>query len=391
MGDRNRTITTAQEQIECHEIARLFPPMTAVEFEAFKANIAEHGLREPIWTYRGKIIDGRNRFLACTELGIAPSYREWNGQGSLLEFVLSLNLHRRHLDESQRAMVAARIARMRQGERTDLVEISTRLSQPQAAALVNVSRESVILGRKVLEHGGLELIEAVERGAIAVSTAATLTQLAPEAQREVVKAVAENPHAATNAAREVRRQERMGELIEAGTPSMAGELGRFALIYADPPWRYEHPISDSRDIENQYPTMALADICALPVVERALPDCVLLLWAPSSKLAEAMEVLSAWGFSYRTCAVWDKEVIGPGYFFRQQHELLLLAARGSPPAPAPSDRVASVIRSRRGAHSEKPQLVYEMIERMYPALPKLELFARGRREGWSAWGNQAAA
>lgn len=118
---------------------------------------------------------------------------------------------------------------------------------------------------------------------------------------------------------------------------------------ADPPWRYEHPISDSRNIENKYPTMALADICALPVTERALPDCVLLPWAPSSKLAEAIEVLSAWGFSYRTCAVWDKEVIGPGYFFRQQHELLLLAARGSPSAPAPSDRVASVIRSRRGA------------------------------------------
>jgi N6-adenosine-specific RNA methylase IME4/ParB-like chromosome segregation protein Spo0J len=391
MSDLNHTIGTAHGQIECHEIARLFPPMTAVEFEAFKANIAEHGLREPIWTYGGKIIDGRNRFLACTQLGIAPAYREWDGQGSLLEFVLSLNLHRRHLDEIQRAMVAARIAGMRQGERTDLVEISTRLSQPQAAALVNVSRASVILGRKVLEHGEGELIEAVERGAIAVSTAATLTQLAPEVQREVVKAVAENPHAATNAASEVRRQERIGKLIEAGTPSMAGELGRFALIYADPPWRYEHPISDSRDIENQYPTMALADICALPVAERALSDCVLLLWAPSSKLAEAMEVLSAWGFSYRTCAVWDKEVIGPGYFFRQQHELLLLAARGSPPAPAPSDRVASVIRSRRRAHSEKPQLVYEIIERMYPALPKLELFARARREGWSAWGNQAAA
>jgi N6-adenosine-specific RNA methylase IME4 len=391
MSDRKRTIRKKRGQIECHEIARLFPPMTAAEFEAFKANIAEHGLREPIWTYQGKIIDGRNRFLACTQLRIAPVYREWDGQGSLLEFVLSLNLHRRHLDESQRAMLAARIASMRQGERTDLVEISTKLSQPQAAALVNVSRESLIFGRKVLEHGESELIEAVERGAIAISTAATLTQLAPKAQREVVKAVAENPHAATNAAREVRRQERMGQLIEAGTPSMAGELGRFALIYADPPWRYEHPISDSRDIENQYPTMALADICALPVAERALPDCVLLLWAPSSKLAEAMEVLSAWGFSYRTCAVWDKEVIGPGYFFRQQHELLLLAARGSPPAPAPSDRVASVIRSRRRAHSEKPPLVYEIIERMYPALPKLELFARGQREGWSAWGNQAAA
>ncbi len=79
---------------------------------------------------------------------------------------------------------------------------------------------------------------------------------------------------------------------------------------------------------------------------------MLLLWAPSSKLAEAMEVLSACGLSYRTCAVWDKEVIGPGYFFRQQHELLLLAALGSPPAPAPSDRVTSVIRSPEALKSK---------------------------------------
>jgi hypothetical protein len=114
MSDLNHTIGTAHGQIECHEVARLFPPMTTVEFEAFKDNIAKYGLREPIWTYGGKIIDGRNRFLACTQLGIAPVYREWDGQGSLLEFVLSLNLHRRHLDESQRAMVAARIAGMRQ-------------------------------------------------------------------------------------------------------------------------------------------------------------------------------------------------------------------------------------------------------------------------------------
>ena len=124
---------------------------------------------------------------------------------------------------------------------------------------------------------------------------------------------------------------------------------------------------------------------------RALPGCVLLLWASSSKLVEAMEVLRAWAFSYRTCAVWNKEVIGPGYFFRQQHELLLLAARGSPLAPATSDRMASVIRSRRWAHSEKPRRVYEILERMYPTLPKLKLLARGRREGWSAWGNHVPA
>jgi 16S rRNA G966 N2-methylase RsmD len=89
-------------------------------------------------------------------------------------------------------------------------------------------------------------------------------------EREVVKAVAENPRAATLAS-EVRRQERINELIEAETLSMAGELGRFVLVYADPPWRYEHSISNGRGFENQFPTMALADICTLPVPE--IPSC----------------------------------------------------------------------------------------------------------------------
>jgi N6-adenosine-specific RNA methylase IME4 len=96
------------------------------------------------------------------------------------------------------------------------------------------------------------------------------------------------------------------------------------------------------------------------------------------------------GFSYRSCAVWDKEAIGPGYYFRQQHELLLVATKGSPPAPPPSARVSSIIRARRTRHSAKPPIVYTMIEKMYPGLPKLELFARGvERPGWSTWGNEA--
>jgi hypothetical protein len=85
-----------------HEVAALFPLMEGEPFELLKA----HGQRETIWTYQGKIIDGRNRYRACTELGILPLTREWNGEGSLVEFVVSLNLHRRHLDSGQRATVA---------------------------------------------------------------------------------------------------------------------------------------------------------------------------------------------------------------------------------------------------------------------------------------------
>jgi N6-adenosine-specific RNA methylase IME4 len=164
---------------------------------------------------------------------------------------------------------------------------------------------------------------------------------------------------------------------------------QFPVIYADPPWRYEHVKTESRAIENQYPTMDLDDICALPVADIAQDDCILFLWATSPKLYESMKVLDAWGFEYRTCAVWDKEIIGMGYYFRQQHELLLVATRGEIPTPETHARPGSIFVERRSKHSSKPEIAYQIIETMYPDFAKVELFARNQREGWAAWGNQA--
>lgn len=166
------------------------------------------------------------------------------------------------------------------------------------------------------------------------------------------------------------------------------QLGVFPVIYADPPWQYEHIETLNRAIENHYPTMELGKICAMPVHKLAAKDCVLFLWATSPKLFEAMTVLHCWGFSYRTCMVWDKEKIGMGYYFRQQHELLLVATRGVLPVPLPENRPSSVLRSPRSKHSEKPEEVYELIEAMYPEYRKIELFSRNARQGWLGWGNQ---
>jgi N6-adenosine-specific RNA methylase IME4 len=175
-------------------------------------------------------------------------------------------------------------------------------------------------------------------------------------------------------------------------PGVAVPEGEYRLLYADPPWRYEHPVTDSRAIENQYPTMTVEEICALPVPAAA--DAVLFLWATSPKLRSAFEVLDAWAFDYRTCAVWDKGTIGMGYYFRQQHELLLVAAKGALPVPDPSERVSSVIRAPRDrVHSRKPVAVVELLEAMYPTFTerdRIELFTRERRPGWAAWGNDPA-
>ena len=94
-----------------HEVTGIFPPMEESEYMSLVADIQEHGLREPIWTYQGKIIDGRHRSRACKQLGIEPTYREWDGNGSLIAFVVSLNFERRHLTSSQRAIIALDVER----------------------------------------------------------------------------------------------------------------------------------------------------------------------------------------------------------------------------------------------------------------------------------------
>jgi len=183
-----------------------------------------------------------------------------------------------------------------------------------------------------------------------------------------------------------REQRVLGIKAESTPVDSTGK--KFSVIYSDPPWRYEFSKSPSRDIENQYPTMELEEILKLPIHEISTTSAVLFLWATSPKLPEALSVMEAWGFEYKTCAIWDKEKIGMGYYFRQQHELLLVGTKGDMPPPEPSDRVSSVFRSPRGKHSKKPEIVYSYIESMYPDFDKVELFARSNRIGWEAWGNE---
>jgi N6-adenosine-specific RNA methylase IME4 len=191
----------------------------------------------------------------------------------------------------------------------------------------------------------------------------------------------------------VDRRERSSQPRDYDLQFMDFPEGRYPILYADPPWRYENPPmgGSNRSIENHYPTMALDELCALPAAQLATDDALLYLWATAPKLAECFAVIEAWGFTYRTNIVWVKDKIGMGYHARSQHELLLIAKRGELPPPHPADRQSSVIFAERSEHSAKPAAFYELIERWYPTLPKLELFARCSRDGWTPWGNQVAA
>jgi len=192
---------------------------------------------------------------------------------------------------------------------------------------------------------------------------------------------------------EALRQQRREELIER---AIALPAGQYRVVYADPPWRYGDErtslagYSDSAAAA-QYPTMPLADICAMDVKAMAAPDAVLFLWATFPLLPEGLEVVKAWGFTYKTAFVWDKQRANMGNYHNACAELLLVATRGSC-TPEIDTRFPQVQAYARARHSEKPEDWRRVIDGMYPSGPRIELFRRGDAPaGWVVWGNEAAA
>lgn len=162
--------------------------------------------------------------------------------------------------------------------------------------------------------------------------------------------------------------------------------GNYGAILADPPWSFK-PFGNGgndRSAERHYPTMSQAELEQLPVGDLAKRDCALFLWTVSNRLVDAISLMGAWGFAYRTTAfVWVKPRMGMGYWTRKEAELCLLGLKGSPRRL--NADVREVIQAPVGRHSEKPMETYRRIERLVDG-PYVELFARKAHLGWNRWG-----
>ena len=166
----------------------------------------------------------------------------------------------------------------------------------------------------------------------------------------------------------------------------------YDIVLADPPWRFtsnsrERP---GRNALRHYSCMSPGEIAALPVREIAARDALLYLWVTVPHLATGLDVLRAWGFRYVSGLVWVKARIGTGFWVRNRHEIVLIARRGRFPCPRPAPHPDSVIEAPQREHSRKPDALHEMIEDAFPSARRVELFARQRRPGWHAWGNETA-
>jgi N6-adenosine-specific RNA methylase IME4 len=345
----------------------MLPPLPAAARAALALDIRSRGIVEPLETTpAGTVLNGRERLAAAKEVGLPRVPIRLVDPADEIEYIILAALQRRHLTASQRAALALELDSYRtlrdEGEQRRLGNLRQHADEAKSpprgktrdhvAGWAGVSARTVQDAATVKEHDP-KLFERIKAGELAADLAA----------------------------RRVRRALRDKDLKAPPLPE-----GPFELVYADPPWQLGNPDSEYAP-ENHYPTMPLHEIKELqpPATESA----VLFLWAVNCLLPHALEVVSAWGFTYKTNLVWVKPSIGLGHWVRNRHELLLFATRGSIELPEATEAPDSVIEAPRGRHSQKPLAAYELIERAYPRLSKLELFARNSRPGWQSWGNQA--
>ena len=210
--------------------------------------------------------------------------------------------------------------------------------------------------------------------------------------QQIVEAAEENPAlfgdlpdkmdetSIERAYKEKRKRERRKDMEARPVPA-----GKFRVLYADPPWAYDNS-GFAASAEQHYPTMTADKIAELPISDLCEEEAVLFLWATSPLLPEALMVMKAWGFTYKASIIWDKQrVPGLGWWLKTRHEFLLIWARNK--TPHPKVKYDSIVSIAASEHSAKPEQFAALIEEMYDG-PYIELFARGHRAGWEAWGNE---
>lgn len=294
---------------------------------------------------------------------------------------------RRLADEYDAAQDRGEVGRS--GTRTDLVTKGNEVVP--TAADIGLTRKDVFEARQIRD--AIEKDPGVVRRVLDEMLTSGDEPTKARLRRELAGPIAK----VRSAVQAEKKDRRVHREIELSARIRALPSKKYGVILADPEWRFEPYSRESgmdRAPDNHYPTSATEEIMSRDVGSIAADDCVLFLWATAPMLPDALKVMAAWGFEYKTHAIWVKERVGEargtGYWFTGEHELLLLGVRGAPPAPAMGMQWPSVIHAPIGEHSEKPEDSLELIEDYFPSLPKIELNRRGpARDGWEAWGAEA--
>jgi N6-adenosine-specific RNA methylase IME4 len=335
------------------------------DLRSLAASIEEVGLLHPIVvTPQGRLIAGQRRLKACVLLGwvevpVTVVDLLQAARGEAHENFVRKDLLPSEIVALKRAIepLERREARQRQGTKTDLCHPAT-VAEGQGDARDKIARYLGV-GRTTIERA-----EAVVEAA--------------EEEPEEYGYLVEQMDRSGKVAGAYRRLTvlRQAKELDATPPELP--TGPFQVIVADPPWQYDSGGS------LPYPTMPVEEIKAMPVCEIADENATLWLWTTNAHLPVAFDVVTAWGFEYKTMLTWVKDRMGTGEWLRGQTEHCLLAARGKPVFF--HENHSTVLEAARREHSRKPEEFYALVEATCPG-GKVELFCRQRRKGWRAYGN----
>jgi N6-adenosine-specific RNA methylase IME4/ParB-like chromosome segregation protein Spo0J len=390
---REAAVAAVRGDPPIHEWCSMFPAYEEPELRKLADDILANGLLEPIVLFEGKVLDGRNRLAACRRSGVDPRFVEFDGPDALA-FVVAKNLHRRHLTESQRAMLGARLeglreaARQRQeasrigagGQRSAAPAAPSRKASEDAAAIVGASARLVEYAGKVQREGTPELVAAVDAGKVQVFTAADLVKLPAEEQRALVEAAdpkivrqaakaARDKAAAERKARDLARREELAAKAGQAMPELAvcdlrlakvadvlPSVRGAALVHADPPWKYNN--HGNGHAEAHYETMTIPEIVSdlAEAYGSAADDAYLVVWATCPMLEDWFRHVDSdtgWRWRFATAGAWGKTGgIGVGFHWRGDAEIVLVYTKGR---PKPIGTLGNWHLSERTEHSEKPE------------------------------------
>ena len=365
----------------------LIPPLSPEELSALEASLKHEGCRDPLVVWHNTIIDGHHRYGICSKHGISFNIiekRELETELDVKLWMINNQFSRRNLPTETRLALAYRFKELeaQKAKERQLANLK-QFSEKEETAETNHStdRLPVTLRDNTENNKTLEII--AQKAGVGYSTAFQYDAIQRKGSEEQKAEVAEGKSSIKKVYTQIQKAERLEKNRATEWPK-----GKYRVIYADPPWQYGDERSGFGGAIDHYNTMTMEDLKAMPVASLAEDNSVLFLWGTAPLLPEAVELINAWGFKYKTNIVWDKVRANLGNYTSVRHEHLFIATKGSG-VPDNTTRVDSVqVVERVGRHSEKPEEFRNIIETLYTYGNKLEMFARKSAEGWEVFGNE---
>lgn len=367
------------------EFKNLIPALSAEEYAQLKANILNEGIREPIITWNGYIIDGHNRYDIATrfDLEYKTTSKHFESEIDVKIWMATNQLGRRNLSDYVKGELMEEIENLekQKGEKN----LKTNIGEGQRLSLndkgKNHNTQKIVADKLGWSTGKKAQFDVVKKKA-------------PEEVKEKLRNNELTIHAAY---KEIKKEEKKKERdekiqqvkLKIETENITTLDKKYHVIAIDPPWAYNEKggfSSDDYDAQNNrgavdYPTMTVEQIKQIELP--AADDCVLFLWTTHAFLKDSFDIMQNWGFEYKATIVWDKVKMGMGRNIRMQCEFCLLGIKGKPIIQGNSER--DIITEARREHSRKPEAFYEMVERMCIG-NKLDYFSRQTRNNWEHYG-----